>query len=178
MNDRPPTPPEGELIKAALEKVAISQREAARQADISEARWRQIVSGYQSVGGSKASFRSPDKTLARMAHVVHVTPEDLESAGRAGAAQELRAIQEAEREAEQAAAEARASGAPPVGAVEDRVEERWQLVQAVLRQAGVGLTKAEYSDLARHVNVFFKQESTPAALPEQPSPHRKRRSKS
>ncbi len=177
MNDRPPTPPEGELIKAALEKVAISQREAARQADISEARWRQIVSGYQSVGGSKASFRSPDRTLARMAHVVHVTPEDLESAGRPEAAQELRAIEEAEREAEKAAAEAAASGAAPVGAVEDRVEERWQLVQAVLRQAGVGLTQAEYSDLARHVTVYFKQETAPPTVPEQPSPHRKRRGK-
>lgn len=92
MTDRPPQPPEGQLIAAALKRMKMSQREAARRADISEGRWRQIVNGYQTVSGSHVPVRGPADTVARMAHVALITPEQLEDAGRPDAAEELRQI--------------------------------------------------------------------------------------
>lgn len=143
----PPAPPEGKLIKRALAASGITQREAARRAGISDTRWRQIVSGYQAVGGTKASFRSPDETLARMAYVVAVTPEQLEEAGREGAANALRVLEE--RQAELASA-------LPADA-QARVEERWLMLEAVLRQAQVGLNPAEHDRLLQRITVFFEQ---------------------
>ncbi|MBT2453334.1 hypothetical protein [Streptomyces sp. ISL-86] len=67
----------------------MSARKAASQAGLSDARWRQIVSGYQSVSGAHVPVRAPAETLARMAQVVGVSPEQLAEAGREDAAQEL-----------------------------------------------------------------------------------------
>jgi len=143
----PPTPPEGNLIKRALAASGISQREAARRAGISDTRWRQIVTGYQAVGGTKASFRSPDDTLARMAYVVAVTPEELEEADREGAANALRALQ---------ARQAELASTLPADA-QARVEERWLMLEAVLRQALVGLSPAEHDRLHQRITFFFDQ---------------------
>lgn len=59
---------------------------------MSEGRWRQIANGYQVV--SRGTFtlvvNAPAETVARMAHSVDVTPEELEEAGRPDAADELR----------------------------------------------------------------------------------------
>ena len=94
MDERPQQRPEGALIAAALKRARISQREAARRAEMSENRWRAIMHGYQSVGeGVNASVRGPAETLGRMAHVVGVTPEELEAAGRPDAAESLRKLQ-------------------------------------------------------------------------------------
>lgn len=90
MTERPEAPPEGALLKRALVAMRISQREAARRSGISETRWRQLVSGYQVVSREKVPVRSPDDTLARMARAVGVTAEQLEEAGRGGAATALR----------------------------------------------------------------------------------------
>lgn len=57
---------------------------------MSDSRWRQIISGYQTVGGTHVPVRAPDETLARMAQVVGVTADELTEAGRADAAQALR----------------------------------------------------------------------------------------
>jgi transcriptional regulator with XRE-family HTH domain len=95
MNDRPAPPAEGELITRALKAKKLSVREAARRAGISEGWWRQIVKGYQSLsGGGYGPVRGPAETLARMAKVVDVTPEQLTKVGRNDAATELRKLGE------------------------------------------------------------------------------------
>jgi hypothetical protein len=151
MTERPPAPPEGELIKAAQAKARLSQRKAAELAEISETWWRRIVSGHQPVSGGKpAPFRSPDRTLARMAHVVGVQPEELADAGRPEAAELLRTIASEERETDAAAV-------PP--GPRARLEERWHVVEAVLRSAREGLSPSEDSTLAGRVKVFFAQDA-------------------
>jgi transcriptional regulator with XRE-family HTH domain len=87
MNERPDPPAWGALITAALASEGISAREAARRAGMSEGRWRQITAGYQVVSpGVYAQVHGPAGTLARMAAVVGVTPDQLKAAGRDDAA--------------------------------------------------------------------------------------------
>jgi transcriptional regulator with XRE-family HTH domain len=165
MTERPPAPPEGELIKAALKAADLSQREAARRADISETRWRQIVSGYQAVGGKKVAFRSPDDTLARMAHVSGVTPEQLEAVDRPEAAAALRTLRAQQRDAEAAAALLPADSRA-------RVDERWLMLEAMLRRAPVGLNRDEYDTLRGRISLLFAQspEWRPPSDPPPPEP--------
>jgi transcriptional regulator with XRE-family HTH domain len=82
------------LIKDVLKKTrGLSGRKAAEMAGMSEGRWRQIVNGYQVVSaGQYSPVVAPPDTLARMAHVVGVTPEQLEEVEREDAANELRWI--------------------------------------------------------------------------------------
>lgn len=90
MSDRPEQRPEGALIGRAQKHSRMSQREAAARASISEARWRNIVSGYQTVSaGVYAPVRGPADTIARMARAVGITPGQLAEAGRDDAAAEL-----------------------------------------------------------------------------------------
>ncbi len=90
MSDRPEPPPWGNAITTARKRAGLSAREAARRAGISEGRWRQITGGYQVVSpGVYAQVRGPAATVAKMAAVVGVTPEELRTAGRADAGQEL-----------------------------------------------------------------------------------------
>ena len=92
MEQRPEPPPEGQLIADAADHMKLSIREAARRAGISYGRWRQIVTGYQNVShGSYAPVHAPAKTLARMAAVVGVTADEMETQGqRADAAEFMR----------------------------------------------------------------------------------------
>jgi transcriptional regulator with XRE-family HTH domain len=87
--NRPPEqqpPPYGALIEAAREAAGLSRREAARRAGISDAWWRYVVQGWQNGPISGAS-----DTVAKMARVVGVTPEQLETEGnRSDAARVLR----------------------------------------------------------------------------------------
>lgn len=90
MTERPEPPPWGTVITGALRRAGLSAREAARQAGISEARWRQITGGYQVVSpGVYARVRGPAATLAKMAAVAGVTEAELRAAGRDDAAQVL-----------------------------------------------------------------------------------------
>jgi hypothetical protein len=95
MDTRPPQPPEGRLIGDAAERLDLSIREAARRAGISYGRWRQIVQGYQNVSpGNYAIVRIPDtgraaRTLAKMAAVAGVTPEQMETIGQRPAIAEV-----------------------------------------------------------------------------------------
>jgi hypothetical protein len=101
MSEHTGPPPEGALITAALKRRRLSARAAAPQAGISETRWRQITSGYQTVSGQRIPVRAPDDTIARMAQVAGVTPEELINVGRVEAAEELRnlpSLEEPERE--------------------------------------------------------------------------------
>lgn len=70
----------------------LSIREAARRADMSDTRWRQITAGEVRIGASTVVVRGPAETLARMAEVVGVSPEELERAGRVDAASAARAL--------------------------------------------------------------------------------------
>jgi hypothetical protein len=92
MDSRPPQPPEGLLIAEALERSGMSIRQASKKAGISYGRWRQISSGVQNVSpGEWARVTGPAKTVARMAAVVKVTPEQMEAAGREDVAAVMRA---------------------------------------------------------------------------------------
>lgn len=86
--------PEGRLIDEARKKIRppLSGREAASRAGISEGRWRQIITGFQSTTGVRIPVTAPAVTLARMASVVGVTPDELQEAGRGDAAAELKTI--------------------------------------------------------------------------------------
>jgi hypothetical protein len=96
MSERPEQPPEGALIKAAQKRIGKSARKAAREAGISEGRWRQIVDGYQSVStGLYAPVRGPAHTVARMATAVGLTPAELEAAGRSDVADAMRQAESA-----------------------------------------------------------------------------------
>ncbi|WP_174545662.1 helix-turn-helix domain-containing protein [Nocardiopsis dassonvillei] len=96
MNEKPTPRPEGELIRSALTRAGLSARKAADEAGISEGRWRQIVSGYQVVAkGTYIPVRGPAETIASMARVVGVTPEQLIQADREDAAKVLTEIADA-----------------------------------------------------------------------------------
>lgn len=93
MEERPAQRPEGALIAAALKRSRMSQRRAAAKVGISENRLRAIVHGYQNVSaGTYAAVRGPAETVARIAVVVGVSPEQLEDADRTDAAEELRLL--------------------------------------------------------------------------------------
>lgn len=96
---QPAPPPEAALIRLAREASGMSPEVAAARAAIKlgGSRWRHIERGYET---RDRLVRAPDKTLAHMAHVVDVSPERLEEAGREGAAAILREI--LRREAEEA----------------------------------------------------------------------------
>jgi transcriptional regulator with XRE-family HTH domain len=79
--------PEGKIIQEALKADGRSVRKVAAQAGISEARWRQVVKGSIQVSpGVFNEVVAPPATLARMAHAVGVTPEQLAETGRTDAA--------------------------------------------------------------------------------------------
>jgi transcriptional regulator with XRE-family HTH domain len=90
MPEKPAQPAEGALIQRAMVRQRLSARQAAVKAGISEGRWRQIVSGYQSARGQQFPVTAPAATLAHMAAAVGLTPEDLTEAGRGDAADILR----------------------------------------------------------------------------------------
>lgn len=80
---RPQPPPWGALITSAIKRAGLSARSAARQAGISEGRWRQLTSGYQVVSpGVYAPVHGPAPTLARMAAVAGLSAGQLQEAGR------------------------------------------------------------------------------------------------
>ncbi|OHU48144.1 hypothetical protein [Mycobacteroides chelonae] len=102
-------PPEAVLIhrlRTAL-RPEVSIREAARQGQLSEGRWRQIEKGYQQVDSeTQIPVNAPANTLARMFLVVGADPDQVREVGRHDAADELVRILEAGITPAQAAAEA------------------------------------------------------------------------
>lgn len=113
-SSRPAPPPEAALIAAATKRSGMSARKAATRAGISDARWRQIVNGYQSVSGTNTPVRAPADRLARMAQVVGVTATQLRDAGREDAAAELEELSKVESPATSGPA---GPYAPPLDAV-------------------------------------------------------------
>lgn len=70
--------PLGRLLEAArTEVLRISGREAARRAGITEARWRQVVTGVQTrAGGVRVPVNPRAVTVVAMALAVQVQPTD------------------------------------------------------------------------------------------------------
>lgn len=88
-------PAEAELIESARKRAhpPLSIREAARRAAMSQTRWHQIAIGYQTVqAGVRLPVIAPAMTIARMASVVGVTPDQLREAGREDAAEDLESL--------------------------------------------------------------------------------------
>lgn len=60
---------------------------------MSEAHWRQIISGYESLGGGQyREVHAKPETLARIAQVIGITPDQLVKVGREDAARALEEI--------------------------------------------------------------------------------------
>jgi len=137
MVDRPDPPAWGVLIAAALRDAGMSAREAARLADISEGRWRQIAGGYQVVSpGVYAQVRGPAATLAKMATVAGVTPEQLTAAGRDDAARVMLRQQEDRLAGDEMLARVRAMG-------RDQARE---LLATIAVQLGVSITDVQQDE--------------------------------
>lgn len=93
-------PSEAALIRIARQARGLSPEAAAELLPfkLSGVRWRQIEKGYERKNPPKL-VSAPARTLAHMAHVLGLSPERLEKAGRADAAEILREIGRAEAEA-------------------------------------------------------------------------------
>lgn len=88
-------PPEAKLIAERREALMpkVSQNKAGEMIGISGNRWRQIEKGYQTVSaGKRAPVIAPAATLAKMAQLVGVAPEELTAVGRDDAAESLRGL--------------------------------------------------------------------------------------
>ena len=79
----------GRSIEAARDKAGLSQNEAAARAGFTGTRWRHIVYGRR--GKSDVLVHASPETLARMALVVRLTPEDVAMV-RPDVARELRSL--------------------------------------------------------------------------------------
>lgn len=80
-NDTPTTWPLGVYLREQRGKMSI--REAARRADISESRWRQVEAGYQRMsGGIEVPVHPRAETIAAMCRAISAdTHRGLELAG-------------------------------------------------------------------------------------------------
>ncbi|MFT4086155.1 MAG: helix-turn-helix transcriptional regulator [Gordonia sp. (in: high G+C Gram-positive bacteria)] len=99
--DDPEVPAEAQLIRRARTRISpkLSIRAAAASVGLSEARWRQIESGYQTVrAGERSIVIAPAPTLAAMAHALNITPAQLRDAGREDAADALASLPAADDE--------------------------------------------------------------------------------
>ncbi|WP_280245135.1 MULTISPECIES: helix-turn-helix domain-containing protein [Nocardia] len=72
----------GQRLQQAREAAPMRKREAAKRAGISEARWRQLERGFESVRGIEVDVRTTPETVARVASAVGLDiNEMLELAG-------------------------------------------------------------------------------------------------
>lgn len=72
-----PTEKVGARIAEARAKLGLSKREAARRAGISDSRWRQIESGWQTKNGVRQPAQTTAETLEQIAEVVGLDPDEL-----------------------------------------------------------------------------------------------------
>jgi hypothetical protein len=85
---RPEQRPEGALIQRALDRLDLSVRDAAKRVeDISDTRLRHIITGREPLGGGRyRPITAKPAQLARIAHALEITPEELVAAERGDAA--------------------------------------------------------------------------------------------
>lgn len=71
-----------ELIERRRLSRGVSVRRAAKRAELSEGRWRQIAKGYQQAArGVRVPVNAPVETLARMASAVELHSDELDVVG-------------------------------------------------------------------------------------------------
>lgn len=87
--EAPPPPPEASLLYRARESAEITIADAAKAAKITDTRWSQIERGHERRKGIDVPARAKAGTLARMARVVGIPPDRLESEGRRPDAAEI-----------------------------------------------------------------------------------------
>ena len=93
MSVHPEAPREADLIRQRREALvpAMSRRQAAAKAGLSPSQWGDVERGRKKAGsGIVVPVQATADTLARMAHAVSVSADDLASAGREDAARHLR----------------------------------------------------------------------------------------
>lgn len=92
--ETPAAPPEARLIRTAREAAGMTATQAAQATGgaISATYWRDVERGYGGRRGQRAAARASDMTLAAMARVTGVTPEQLIGARREEAARVLAEI--------------------------------------------------------------------------------------
>ncbi|MBZ2197239.1 helix-turn-helix domain-containing protein [Occultella gossypii] len=94
MNEYGPSPA-AQVITAARKRAGLSVRAVARDAGISEGRWRQIEKGYQQVTTDvRAPVNAPAQTLARMANATAVPVAQLQAVGATEVAEALAEMRE------------------------------------------------------------------------------------
>ena len=86
MDPRDDWPALGRLIEEARDRLKISQNEVASRVEMTGTRWRQIVKGDADLMHSIRGLR----TLAKMAEVVGLSPQQVGEVGRADVAAEMR----------------------------------------------------------------------------------------
>lgn len=86
--------PLGELLESAREarRPKLSQNAVAKHAHTSPTTYRRVITGVARLGGRDVPFEGNDETIARIAHTLGVTPEQLEQVDRPEAAEELRLL--------------------------------------------------------------------------------------
>jgi transcriptional regulator with XRE-family HTH domain len=92
---QPSPPAEAELIRQRREAAVpeMSRRQAAAKAGISASQWSDVERGHKKAGsGVVVPVKATPETLARMAKIAGISADDLAAAGRADAADELRAL--------------------------------------------------------------------------------------
>ena len=137
---RPPA--EAELLRQRREAAdpAMSRRQAAARAGISPSQWSDVERGHKQAGsGVTVPVQATPETLARMAHVVGVSAEELSAAGRDDAGRALRALQE-EGDLRQ-----RITAIPGLGAIIPPVPDSQELLSLIAS----GLEAIEHSPLPK-----------------------------
>lgn len=126
----PPPPPEATIIRRAREARGLSPEEAATRVPLrlGGTRWRQIEVGYERRDPFKAT-RAPARTLAHMALIVGVGPDELSGADRSDAAEVLREILKQQA----AAVLAQTDTPPPDNAAEEQRYRRLLHENAIRR---------------------------------------------
>lgn len=139
-DDRQTWPTWGRVIDDVRERQGISQNKAAEAAGISGTRWRQIVDGRAGPMNTARGLR----TIARMARVVKMGPQQLFEVNRPDAADELRRML-AERAQER-----------PVPEVDEATLDR---IEEILTEVGlqVGDAVMKLAELQREVHELREE---------------------
>jgi transcriptional regulator with XRE-family HTH domain len=148
----PEPPPEALLIKETLKDRRLSARKAAIRAGVSDTWFRNILRGYQPVGGTYSAVKASAEMLADVANVLGLTPLQLREVDREDAAEEL------EWRARRAAPPTPAS--PPAYATDPRVEAITTLLNHLPPEA-----QAEVLRRFSHANPQPQREETPEVQP-------------
>lgn len=86
--------PLGKLLESAREarRPKLSQNATAKAAGLSPTTYRRVIRGIARFGGRDTEFEGTPESIASIAKVLRVTPEQLEEVDRTDAAEELRSL--------------------------------------------------------------------------------------